>query len=110
MTGIAWGRSEHGGAARSTIAAGKEVAGHGMDVAVREDGRDASHGTGPAEGDLQQPERRGDLARRELARATGSRRGPGDAAGRGPARIRPDEPAPRGLELSPGRPATRTLS
>src|SRR5438477_149797 len=43
----------------------------------------------------------GELARRELARAAGGGRGPGDAAGGGPDRIRPDEPAPRGLR--PGR-------
>src|SRR5215469_17433052 len=82
---------------REPLRAREEVAGRGVDVAVREDGRDPGHGTGPAEGELQQPERRGDLARRELARPPGSGRGPGDPAGGGPGRVRPDEPAPGGL-------------
>src|SRR5689334_24482850 len=99
IAGIPWGSPR----AREVASARRRSRGNGVDMAVREDGRDAGHGPGPAEGDLRQPERRGDLARRELAGAAGGGRGPGDAAGGGPDRIRPDEPAPGGLRPGGGQ-------
>src|SRR6516225_4750305 len=68
-----------------------------LDLAVREGRRRAGEQRGAAGGDLRQPGRRGELARRELARAARVGRRPGDAARRRPQGIRPDEPPPGNL-------------
>ena len=48
----------------------------------------------PAEGDVRQPGRRGDLAGRAVAEPAGLGRRPGQPHGGRQARVRPDEPAP----------------
>src|SRR6516225_7958809 len=80
-----------------------------LDLAVREGRRRAGEQRGAAGGDLRQPGRRGELARRELARAARIGRRPGDAARRRPQGIRPDEPPPGNVTpASPGLSPART--
>src|SRR5258706_9040613 len=68
--------------------------GHGLDLAVRDDGRDPGAFPGGAEGNVRQPGRRGELARRELAGPAGRGRGPRDPAPGEPGWGRAHEPAP----------------